>query len=461
MRKTYVLNPLAPEFIPRQFNNESYLKDQIIRAHRNNPMFHHPHYNQNFMPNRQSLRSPMQMNPQQIANHRSILNPYHQQMMNMHSHQQFPPFPTNFNGPLNFQNRTPPMWMNQNLPPPQPPPSQAPPHPNNLNSFHPFVSGAFKNGINNSSWPFLPPPQAPSLQQQQQQTHPMNLRQHFRPPQPPPQAQQNPIYQNPNQTAQQMLYNTFNQQQQQTQMQQNQYQQQQQQQQSPFTLAAAQLLQQQQQQRPPFSTQIKENYNFGGGMHHGNGSENGTKFEKDFHFLQNVHFPEPNHDLNDISHISVNDRRLEMSNEHLLPPNMSFQELVNQPKDFQYYWFGKISERFGLEEADKFVELLKHFSQSNRNSNMMLNKDQSSNSAKNLSMASIMQPTTSNQHQPAKSVDKIEESLLASLTKEFGNETPKETVFYSNFSENNILGIDLLKNDKPSIPLYLRTRNTQ
>lgn len=431
MRKTYILNPLAPEFIPRQFNNESYLREQIIKAHRNNPMYmnHQPHFNQNFMPNRQNLRSPMQMNPQPMA--RPIINPYrHQQMMNMHpQQQQFPPFPGNFpNGPSNFQNRTPPIWMNQNLPPPGPPQQ---PHPSNLigqNNSFPFPG--YKNGINNSAWPFLPPPQAP-----QQHVPPIpNLRpSHFRPP--VPVVPQNPIFTNPNPPQQPHIMSYFNQQ--------SQLQQSQQYQQQPMFPV---------QPKPPSSTTndyFNREFNFIGMpspqqqiQQVGNGSENGAKFDKDYHFLQNVHFPEQ---VNEMS-----DRRLQQTNAYLLPPNCNnFQDLVNKPKDFQFFWFRKIFDRFGSEEADKFVELLKHFSQSNRQI-----------SAVNVAKAPMM--STQQQQPTVKSVDNIEESLLASLTKEFENETPKESLFYSNFSENNLSGgIDPSKNEKPSIPLYLRTRNKQ
>jgi hypothetical protein len=44
---------------------------------------------------------------------------------------------------------------------------------------------------------------------------------------------------------------------------------------------------------------------------------------------------------------------------HLLPPNMTFYDVANKPREFQYKWFLKLSEQYGLEEADRFVELLK------------------------------------------------------------------------------------------------------
>lgn len=90
------------------------------------------------------------------------------------------------------------------------------------------------------------------------------------------------------------------------------------------------------------------------------------KSEKDIQFLQNVHFPEKQHLLamnqmgqqpQGLKFPSMNFNSLNYG--HLLPPNMSFYDIASQPKEIQYRWFIKLSETYGLEEADKFTELLR------------------------------------------------------------------------------------------------------
>lgn len=486
-RKIYVLNPLAPEFIPRQFNTEAYLREQIMRAQRNNPMImhHHPNFNQNFMMTRQNLRSPMPPNhPPMASAARPMMNPFRHQHQILNASMQLPPqypgFQGNFHGPHSY-NRTPSInsnfWMNKTVNPQPPPPTV----PNTAtsplgqnNSFNPYFSG-FKNGMSNTPWPFTPPQAttlAPPLVPPPLVPPPMaNIRQPLRhpiytnPQPPPPPPQQMIPYLNQPQQSQFHQPQFPSLQMQQSKISQNEY----------LNFSRPQNM---------MSTNIAQ--------------ESSLKLDKDFHFLQNVHFPESN------SFISGEKRAafpLDVNNIlHLLPPNMSFHDVVNHSREFQFYWFRKLIEKFGLEEADKFIELLKHYSQRSSatlpssSTNMpspqqlmigdqkyeAFNPDtiQHNNHAdiRQFPQVSMLQqqtsvPMSSNQQKVASTStpnhsqnnsEKVELSLLASLTKEFEQETPKESVFYSNFSENNVLGgIDLFNEVKPSIPLYLRTRNPQ
>jgi hypothetical protein len=80
--------------------------------------------------------------------------------------------------------------------------------------------------------------------------------------------------------------------------------------------------------------------------------------------LQNVHFPEKQH-LFAMSQMNQQQQKFPSLNfqsasyAHLLPPNMSFYDVASQTKEYQYHWFMKLSETYGLEEADKFTELLR------------------------------------------------------------------------------------------------------
>lgn len=488
MRKVYVLNPLAPEFIPRQFNTEAYLREQIMRVQRNNLMFmpHQANFNQNFMVNRQNLRSPMQPGSHPMAN-RPMMNPFRHQHQMLNASMTHPPqyagpplvppvgpvgFQGTFHGPHSYNRAASSInsnfWMNKPVNPSQPNvPNTAPVAPplGQSSTFNPFFgnTAGFKNGINSSPWPsFTPqPPQHPSMV--------ANLRQHLRHP-------LNQVYPNPQPTPTQPILPFFNQQQ--SQLPQN-----------PFvqpSFPPSLHIQQPKLSQNDFSNLPRHML-----TNNNNTQENNLKIDKDFHFLQNVHFPEAN------NMFTGNEKRtafpLNVNNFlHLLPPNMSFHDVVSQTREFQYHWFRKLVEKFGLEEADKFIELMRRYSQ--KNSTIAPTGSIAPISLQNIDDKTIINngnrvqtlpdvgqfptsamfqqqtsslPTSSNHklappHQSQNNNEKAELSLLASLTKEFEQETPKESVFYSNFSENNILGgMDLFNEVKPSIPLYLRTRNQQ
>ena len=78
LRKTYVLNPLAPEFIPRALQTESYLRDQILLNNRKytsqqqnaQQNIHHLHH---------SSSQQLSTMPNQQQNHLQVLGPYQQQ----------------------------------------------------------------------------------------------------------------------------------------------------------------------------------------------------------------------------------------------------------------------------------------------------------------------------------------------------------------------------------------------
>ena len=404
LRKTYVLNPLAPEFIPR-VQTESYLRDQIMRNNRS--------YNSMMMPHGSmmqpgSMNHPMnyhQNQPGPISHQHSFHshiapNP---PMMGPHNN----PFPaqppqgfanTNNNSMMNQQVRPfgSPSWGQHMGPihPPQPPnnlqqfapfnngvpfpnpvqnynqPNHAPTHPPIMPNFHmnqqqPMnannliwnsPNSLFPSGMENKNIAPPPPPQAGNPWQMKTPAAMSQQSPHqIRPPVPvirPPQPNQNySTYTPPPQFLPQQHLNSF-------------------------------------QSLPKFSSNTMNDMSSFNGNHtnmdmstlsnHASKltinemmsqpdlMESLKKSEKDIQFLQNVHFPEkqlyPMNQMNSqqqqqqqpfVKFPSTN------SHGHLLPPNMSFYDVANQPKEFQYRWFMKLSETYGLEEADKFTELLR------------------------------------------------------------------------------------------------------
>lgn len=116
LKKTYVLNPLAPEFIPRALQHEAYLRHQTDHySHYHHPnQYHPPHPNhyQNYHP------------PHHPHNFRNPGPPH-----NMIGHPNIPPAAMNHNqiGPPTFPNGpVPPHAMHPNLGPGHPPPTQGP-----------------------------------------------------------------------------------------------------------------------------------------------------------------------------------------------------------------------------------------------------------------------------------------------------------------------------------------------
>lgn len=73
-------------------------------------------------------------------------------------------------------------------------------------------------------------------------------------------------------------------------------------------------------------------------------------------FLHNVHFPEKVYTFNQHQTIP----NISGSHSHLLPPNMSLHDVLMEPKEFQNSWYKRLIETYGLEEAGKFIEMIKH-----------------------------------------------------------------------------------------------------
>lgn len=71
-------------------------------------------------------------------------------------------------------------------------------------------------------------------------------------------------------------------------------------------------------------------------------------------FLQNVHFPEK---VYSFKHHRTSNNTGVLA--HLLPPNMTFYDILMEPREFQYNWFLRLIETYGLEEAGKFTEMIK------------------------------------------------------------------------------------------------------
>lgn len=374
LRKTYVLNPLAPEFVPR-IQTESYLKEQIVKSNRNYNSMVVPHGSMMQPPG--PLNHPMNFQHNQPAHQHSLFHPNmppapQNPMIGAHSNS-FPPVvqpPQGFNvnsnnmvrpfgspsyhqmGPVHppppSQQQFPPYNSTVPFPNPVQPFNQPPAHPPVMPNFHMnqhiggnsmwntpntlFQTGMEKNiqpAIGNP-WPMKPQPMS---QQSPQQIRPSTMPVMRSP-------QSNQMFTPPPQFHAQHQLNSF-------------------------------------QSLPKFpANNIAETNNFNGNhssidmnsfashaskltineiMSQPELLETLKKSEKDIQFLQNVHFPEKQqmYAMNQMG------KAPSANYSHLLPPNMSFYDVANQPKEYQYRWFIKLSETYGLEEADKFTELLR------------------------------------------------------------------------------------------------------
>lgn len=400
LRKTYVLNPLAPEFVPR-LQTESYLRDQIMRNNRNyNPMAMMPHSS---MMASSPMNHPMNYHHSQSQSHvphqhnfHSHISPAQQnQLMGPHNNQ-FPAaqLPQAFNNNGNMMN-------SQQIRPFGSPsyhhmgPSIHPPPPNNVQQFPLFNNGApFQNTVQNFN-------QTAHSQSHQQMMPNFHMNQHLN---------ASNLWNSPN-----TLFGSVGE--------------------SNKAIAGPQsagnpwqmkpVLSQQppHQVRPPvpvmrppqpqiftpppqfhpqhqpqqhmnsFQSLPKFNSNTMGDMGAFNGNhvnidintlsnhaskltinemmsqpdlmDSLKKSEKDIMFHKNVHFPE-NHQPFGMNQLNQQTPKYPMSMflsqnyDHLLPPNMSVGDIANQSKEIQMRWFNKLSEAYGLEEADKFVELMRH-----------------------------------------------------------------------------------------------------
>lgn len=508
LRKTYVLNPLAPEFVPR-VQTEIYLKEQITKSNRN--------YNSVMMPH-SSMMQPVPVN--------HPMNFQHNQPTHQHSfHPHMPPAPQN---PMAgaHSNSFPPVAQppqgftnNNNMvrpfgspsyhhvavhpqPPPQqqfPPFNNAVPFPNAVQPFnqppaHPPVLPSFHMnqhmGGGNNMWntpntlfqtgmeknvPPAPPignpwqmkPQ-PMSQQSPQQIRPSmpvmrspQSNQMFTPaPQFHAQHQLNSFQSLPKFTSNNITdMNAFNGNHSTMDM-------------NSFVNHTSKLTINEIMSQPDLLETLKKN-------------------EKDIQFLQNVHFPEKQQmfAMNQMGKVPSTNYG------HLLPPNMSFYDVANQPKEYQYRWFMKLSETYGLEEADKFTELLRQvplmtkpmnhvdalfngMGDSSKNLMHLMNaRQQQHHSGVENNLLKIPQHGSFNEAKLFQS-DELDSIFMNSLqnqksadghmmVKDDSNFPPASG---SGFSDRNILnGIDLfnmtskpldleLEGDSPhrSVPLYLR-----
>lgn len=430
LRKTYVLNPLAPEFVPRALQTESYLREQMMLMNQRKYVNHGqmPHQMQstamNFPahPTPQIQHSSYHMPPQQAAPQvqqqqqpHNMMNAFPQQynnhssssMMNqpirpfgspsysqMHpppappqTAQQFSPYTANS---IPFNNTfQPPTNFNQANPMSAPPASQTmmPPNFHQLNQMNtnnlwstpavPAAASPLYQGMDKmppqGPWQMKPPP--PMMSQQQQQS-PHQIRPPIGPPQIPRSIQHNQMYTPPPHSHPQQFPHLSQQQQHIHTGSINSY----------AAAAAAGL--------PKFNSQNDVQSGFNGNMDFNFLANNASKLtinelmsqpdlleslkksEKDVQFLQNVHFPEKErmHPMQVGKTLSSSSSGSSSGYAHLLPPNMSFYDVANKSRQFQYNWFLKLSEQFGLEEADKFFELLRQVQLSQQmNANAMAN----------------------------------------------------------------------------------------
>jgi hypothetical protein len=431
LRKTYVLNPLAPEFIPRSLQTESYLRDQLRNRNFNNQMQMMPHGGPSIPP----VHHPMNFHHHQ------------QQQPNFHPHMGPPAAAPMMNQPVrpfgspNYGHHPNMPGPGPNPPPPPPnnmqqfppfPPSGFPPHqplmmPTNMPSFKP----SFWNSPN-SLYPSMEKPAVNPWPRGQQSPHqirpPVQVQ---RPPSqmytPPPQFhQQQPQHQHMNSFQSLPKYPDMN------------------------HMTINEMMSQ-----PDLMESLK-------------------KSEKDIQFLQNVHFPEKQQ--------MWGGRPFQSNYAYLLPPNMSFYDVANQSKEFQYRWFMKLSENYGLEEADKFTELLRQVTKPTSQTNhvdALFNGmgDSSKNFMHLLDAPKIPPPKPPTTHfdeldsifmNSLQSQKSAERDLMGSMAKDF--QQPSSS---NNFNDRNILnGIDLfnMTNSKNldldldiqapspqrSVPLYMR-----
>lgn len=555
LRKTYVLNPLAPEFIPRSLQTESYLRDQIMRNNRSYNSMIMPH---NAMMPAGPINHPMNFHHTQqgTMSHQHSFHPHMtpQQPNPMGPHNNpFPPAaqpPQGFNGNNNNSNNN---MMNQPVRPfHHMGPIHPPPPPNNVQQFPPFNGVPFASPIQNFNQPSNALPHA--------QSHPpimpnFHMNQHLNsntlwnspnslfPPAidkniPSPQAG-NPWQMKPTSMSQQSPHQIR----------------------PPVPPAMRSQTNQQMFTPPPqFHPQQQHINSFqslskfpsnsvgiGGDMSSFNGNHNNMdmtslsnhaskltinemmsqpdlmeslkKSEKDIQFLQNVHFPEKQHmfamnQMNQQQSLKFPSVNMQpTSYAHLLPPNMSFYDVANQSKDFQYRWFMKLSETYGLEEADKFTELLRKnmdslfngIGDTSKNYMHLVDLQQQQqqqhhhhakgdakleNMLKNPSGGPSFNEAIANKLFQTDELDSIfmsslqsqkmvESNLLGSLSKEMEMKHASEPIYqqastssHANFSDRNILnGIDLFNmSSKPidleleshvqspqrSVPLYMR-----
>lgn len=508
LRKTYVLNPLAPEFIPR-VQTESYLRDQILRNNRN--------FNSMMVPHG-SMMPPM--------NH--SMNFHHNQQGNMHSfHPHMPPaqqnpmmaphnpFPPQ--APQGFNNNN---MMNQQVRPFGSPsyhphhhpigpihPS-APPPPNNVQQYPPFNSGPFPpNPVQNFNQPnaishgsmmpnfhmnagnmwntpnslfasgldknLVPPQPVPNPWQQMKSPAMSQQSPHqIRPPVPvmrPAQANQMftpPVPQFHNQHQSQQMMNSF-------------------------------------QSLPKFPMSSDMNYN----GNHANldmlanqatkltinemmSQSEMLKNDKDsVQFLTNVHFPEKQHLFGMGGQMATKFPGLNpwVSNQHLLPPNMSFFDVANQSKEYQYHWFLKLSEHFGLEQADKFTEILRQIPQCQKPTLAEAMAFNGGHNEASKNYLHLMEPKVEQNLLKVQQggfgdslanklfqSDELDSIFMSSLPNNMQmperalfSKEPEPTIFSSsstggnaNFGERNILnGIDLFNYSKPELDLKLEPDN--
>lgn len=393
LRKTYVLNPLAPEFIPR-VQSEGYLRDQIMRNNRNYNSMAMPPMNHPMNPN--SLMNFHHNHQGNMGHQQNVQNPFHHMpagqqnpIMGPHNNPFPPPPPQGFNN-NNLMNQPVRPFGNSSyhMGPIHPPPpnnvQQYPPfnntgpfpnqsfnQPNPINQAHTPImpnfhhmsawnspNSLFPSGIDKSVVPQPSPAgnpwqmKSPAMPQSPHQIRPpvpvmrpSQANQMFTPPQPQPQFH--------GQHQSQQLMNSF-------------------------------------QSLPKFpNTPLNEMNTFNGNhdmsvlsnhaskltinemMSNSELMENLKKSEKDIQFLHNVHFPEKQH-LFAMQQMNQQQQQQHQQTSkfpshnfqsvnysYLLPPNMSFEQVASQSKQFQYRWFMKLSETYGLEEADKFTEILR------------------------------------------------------------------------------------------------------
>lgn len=396
LRKIYVLNPLAPEFIPR-VQTESYLRDQIMRNNRSyssmmlphasamptgpvNPSMNFHHSQQSNMTNQHSFHPhmtpaqnvgslnssfpPVAQPPQQFNSSNNAMNqqvrpfgsPSYHHMGPIHptpsaNIQQYTgPFnngPVPFSNPVQSFNQPNPVPLQQNHPPIMPNfhMNQQPMTNNLWNS----PNTVFPTGMENKS---VAPAQSSNMWQMKSLHSPHQIRQPvsiirqpqsnqmFTPPPPPqfhtqhqPQQHMNSFQSLPKFPSNSMNdINSFN-----GNLPSNM---------DISTLSnhASKLTINEMMLQPDLIESLK-------------------KSEKDIQFLHNVHFPEKQH-MQAMNHMNQQQHAMKFNlmgqnYGHLLPPNMSFYDVASQSKEYQYRWFIKLSEMYGLEEADKFTELLR------------------------------------------------------------------------------------------------------
>lgn len=162
LRKTYVLNPLAPEFVPRALQTESYLRDQIASKQLLMPL----QQNQHKFPPTHNIHSHMYQSPiHPIQMHNNMFRPIGSPSYPINQQKSQVTSSNNNNNLFNYPQQPPPQMFHQQSP---------------LHNFPQTSSGMNASNLWNSTntlFPSLPPPTESVFNAPNMSWHPKSIQQ--------------------------------------------------------------------------------------------------------------------------------------------------------------------------------------------------------------------------------------------------------------------------------------------